>query len=76
MEAAIIILLIIILVTLVILYLKKPAANDNHIALLDLKEAEHQKSLNWLKEEKLRLEDELNDLRSNFLFERSRVQIV
>jgi len=73
MEAAIIILLIIILVTLVVLYLKKPAANDNHIALLDLKEAEHQKSLNWLKEEKLRLEDELNDLRSNFLFERSRV---
>lgn len=73
METAIIILLIIILVTLIVLYLKKPAANNNHIALLDLKEAEHQKSLNWLKEEKLRLEDELNDLRSNFLFERSRV---
>ncbi|SHG76877.1 DNA recombination protein RmuC [Pedobacter caeni] len=73
METAIIILLIIILVTLIVLYLKKPAADNNHIALLDLKEAEHQKSVNWLKEEKLRLEDELNDLRSNFLFERSRV---
>lgn len=73
MEAAVIILLIIILVTLVVLLLKKPAANNNSISLLELKEAEHQKSLNWLKEEKLRLEDELSDLRTNFMQERSKV---
>lgn len=73
MEVAIIILLIIILVVLVILFLKKPVAGNQHIALLALKEEEHQKSLNWLKEEKLRLEDELNDLRNNFLAERSKV---
>ncbi|WP_316750324.1 DNA recombination protein RmuC [Pedobacter gandavensis] len=73
MEAAIIGLLIIILVVLVVLFLKKPVGGNQHIALLALKEEEHQKSLNWLKEEKLRLEDELNDLRSNFLSERSKV---
>ncbi|MBB2150161.1 DNA recombination protein RmuC [Pedobacter gandavensis] len=73
MEAAIIALLIIILVVVIVLFLKKPLAGNQHIALLALKEEEHQKSLNWLKEEKLRLEDELNDLRNNFLLERSKV---
>ncbi|ALL08603.1 DNA polymerase V [Pedobacter sp. PACM 27299] len=73
MEIAIVVLLIIILVAIIVLFLKKPASGNQHIALLALKEEEHQKSLNWLKEEKLRLEDELNDLRSNFLLERSKV---
>ncbi|WP_316840977.1 DNA recombination protein RmuC [Pedobacter gandavensis] len=73
METAIIILLIIILVVLIVLFLKKPVVGNQHIALLALKEEEHQKSLNWLKEEKLRLEDELNDLRNNFLIERGKV---
>lgn len=72
MEAFLIPLLIIILVLLIILYFKKPSGN-NSIALLELKEQEHQKALNWLKEEKLRLEDELNDLRSIFITERSKV---
>lgn len=73
MESAIIIILIIILAAIIVLFLKKPVAGNQHIALLALKEEEHQKSLNWLKEEKLRLEDELNDLRNNFLLERSKV---
>lgn len=73
MEIAIVILLIIILATLVVLCLKKPVVNDNHIALIAAKEEAHQKALDWLKEEKLRLEDELNDLRNNFLLERSKV---
>ncbi|WP_316819518.1 DNA recombination protein RmuC [Pedobacter gandavensis] len=73
METEIIVLLIIILVVLIVLFLKKPVAGNQHIALLALKEEEHQKSLNWLKEEKLRLEDELNDLRNNFILERSKV---
>lgn len=73
MEIAIVILLIIILATLVVLFLKKPVVNDNHIALIAAKEEAHQKALDWLKEEKLRLEDELNDLRNNFLLERSKV---
>lgn len=72
MEAFLIPILIIILVLLIILYLKKPSGN-NSIALLELKEQEHQKALNWLKEEKLKLEDELNDLRSIFMTERSKV---
>lgn len=72
MEAFLIPLLIIILVLLIILYFKKPSGN-NSIALLELKEQEHQKALNWLKEEKLRLEDELNDLRTIFMTERSKV---
>ena len=72
MEALLIPLLIIILVLLINLYFKKPSGN-NSIALLELKEQEHQKALNWLKEEKLKLEDELNDLRSIFMTERSKV---
>ncbi|AOM76609.1 DNA recombination protein RmuC [Pedobacter steynii] len=73
MEVAIIILLIIILVSLIVLFLKKPASGHQHSALLEIKEEEHQKTLNWFKEEKLRLEDELNDLRNNFILERSKV---
>lgn len=72
MEVFLIPLMIIILVLLIILYFKKPSGN-NSTALLELKEQEHQKAINWLKEEKLRLEDELNDLRSIFITERSKV---
>lgn len=73
METIGITLLIIILITLVFILFRKPAADKNQLALLALKEDEHQKSLNWLKEEKQKLEDELNDLRQNFINERSKV---
>lgn len=72
MEALVVPVLIIILVLLIILYIKKPAISNSD-ALLQMKEQEHQKALNWFKEEKLRLEDELNDLRSTFMAERSKV---
>lgn len=73
MEAAGIILLVIILATLIFLVLKKPATDKNQLSLLEWKETEHQKSLSWLREEKQKLEDELNDLRQNFIAERSKV---
>lgn len=73
MESLLISLLIIILVSIIILFFKKPAGNQNGTALLELKEQEHQKALNWLKEEKQKLEDELNDLRTVFMAERSKV---
>jgi DNA recombination protein RmuC len=72
METAVIVLLVVILITIIALFLKKNNSNDQHLPLLELKEAEHQKSLNWLKEEKLRLEDELNDLRTNYMNERGK----
>ncbi len=72
MEAILIFILIIILVLLIVLYFKKPAAN-NSLVLLELKDQEHLKALNWLKEEKLRLEDELSDLRANYITERGKV---
>lgn len=72
METFLIPILIIILVLLIIVYFKKPSG-EGSISLLELKEQEHQKALNWLKEEKLKLEDELNDLRSIFMIERSKV---
>ncbi|WP_410478422.1 DNA recombination protein RmuC [Pedobacter nyackensis] len=65
--------MIIILVLIIVLYFKKPVGNHDSAILLELKEQEHQKALNWLKEEKLRLEDELNDLRAIFMEERSKV---
>lgn len=66
-------LLIIILVVLILLFFRKPAADDSHLVLLELKEREHEKALNWLKEEKLKTEDELNDLRLNYMNERSKL---
>ncbi|WP_316810529.1 DNA recombination protein RmuC [Pedobacter heparinus] len=73
METIGITLLIIILITLIFILFRKLAADKNQLELLALKENEHQKSLNWLKEEKQKLEDELNDLRQNFINERSKV---
>ncbi|TKC04934.1 DNA recombination protein RmuC [Pedobacter frigoris] len=70
MEGIIIGLLIIILVAIVIFFFRKPVSNS--IALLQLKEAEHQKALDYLKEEKLKLEDELDDLRINYINEHSK----
>ncbi|MBE9600675.1 DNA recombination protein RmuC [Pedobacter sp. MC2016-24] len=66
-------LLIIILVVLILLFFRKPATDDSHLVLLELKEREHEKALNWLKEEKLKTEDELNDLRLNYMNERSKL---
>lgn len=65
--------MIFILLVLVFLLLKKPPADNNQNVLLELKEQEHQKTLNWLREEKQKLEDELNDLRQLFMSERSKV---
>ena len=58
MEIAGIILLVVILVVLVMLVLRKPAVPKND------------ETVNYLKEEKLKLEDELNDLRERFNVER------
>lgn len=69
MEITIVVLLLLILVTVIFLFIKKPAGNQLH--LLELKENEHQKTLLWLKEEKTKIEDELNDLRNLFMGERS-----
>jgi DNA recombination protein RmuC len=71
MEILVIILLFIILVVLLILFLRKPSGTSTH--LLALKEQEHQKTISWLKEEKAKTEDELNDLRSLFFEERSKL---
>jgi len=70
MEYLIIALLVLICI-LLIWFLKKPA-NHNHQALLELKELEYQKNLNWLKEQKAGIEDELRDLRESFMAERGR----
>ncbi len=58
MEIAGIALLVIILIVLIVLLLRKPAANNNE-------------TIHYLKDEKLKLEDELNDLRERFNEERS-----
>jgi DNA recombination protein RmuC len=71
MEIAAILLLVIILLVLLVLFFKKPAHHHQQ-ELLELKETEHQKVMLWHKEEKSRMEDELNDLRLNFMNERSR----
>ncbi|MEJ2883932.1 DNA recombination protein RmuC [Pedobacter sp. GR22-6] len=72
MEIAIIAILIIILVSLVFLILKKNKPNQEHIPLLELKESEHLKAISYLREEKIKLEDDLNDLRINYMNERSK----
>ena len=66
----IIVALLVLLCILILIKLKKPEQNAN--SLLDLKELEHQKALEWHKEEKQRIEDELRDLRENYMNERSR----
>lgn len=66
----IIVALLVLLCILILIKLKKPEQNAN--GLLDLKELEHQKALEWHKEEKQRIEDELRDLRENYMNERSR----
>jgi DNA recombination protein RmuC len=70
MEFLIVALLLLICV-LMFWFFRKPADN-NHQALLELKELEHQKSLDWHKDQKARVEDELRDLRESFMSERSR----
>jgi DNA recombination protein RmuC len=59
MEIAGIVLLVIILIVLVVLLLRKPTVYKND------------DTINYLKEEKQKLEDELNDLRERFGLERS-----
>jgi DNA recombination protein RmuC len=73
METTGIALLLIILISLLFLLFKKPASDKNSLVLLALKEEEHQKAVNWLKDERQKLEDELHDLRQNFINERSKV---
>lgn len=66
------VLLIIILAALIVFILKKSPVHRQDNDLLDLKESEHQKAVAMHKEERLRLEDDLNDLRNNFIKERER----
>jgi DNA recombination protein RmuC len=66
----IIVALLILLCLLILIKLKKPEQNQQ--GLLELKELEHQKALDWHKEEKQRIEDELRDLRESYMNERSR----
>ncbi|MBB5648539.1 DNA recombination protein RmuC [Pedobacter cryoconitis] len=72
MNILIIVLLVIVIIFLFFILLKKPGAVDNQTDLLCLKEAEHEKILGYYREEKQRLEDELIDLRTGFMDERSR----
>jgi len=72
MNSIIIVLLILVMIALLLLLFKKPAVVHNQIEMLNLKEAEHQKTLSYYREEKQRMEDELTDLRTGFMDERSR----
>jgi DNA recombination protein RmuC len=72
MNILIIILLVIVMTALLFLLFKKPGAGHDQLEMLNLKEAEHQKTLSYYREEKQRLEDELADLRTGFMNERSR----
>lgn len=72
MNILIIVLLVIVMIALLFLLFKKPAADHNAFEMLNLKEAEHQKTLVYYREEKQHLEDELIDLRTGFMDERSR----
>ncbi|MDB5022069.1 MAG: polymerase [Pedobacter sp.] len=67
----IIVLLLVVVCALLIWKFQKTA--PDHTGLLDLKEKEHQKALEWHKEEKQRIEDELKDLRQSYMDERSKV---
>jgi DNA recombination protein RmuC len=67
------VLLLVIILTILLWYNIKNSRSKSHQQdLLTLQENEHQKALLWHKEEKLKIEDELNDLRLNFMNERSR----
>jgi DNA recombination protein RmuC len=66
----IIVLLLIAVCVLLVWKFRNPG--QDHSGLLDLKEKEHQKALEWHKEEKQRIEDELKDLRQTYMDERSR----
>jgi DNA recombination protein RmuC len=72
MNIIIIILLLIVLIALLLLFFKKPVQTGNQLEILSMKEAEHQKTLAFYREEKQRLEDELADLRTAFMDERGR----
>jgi DNA recombination protein RmuC len=72
MEYLAVFLLIIILAVLFLFFFKNKHSTNHQNDLLALKENEHQKAVLWHKEEKLKMEDELNDLRLNFMNERSR----
>lgn len=72
MDILVIVLLVIVIATLFLLLFKKPGTNTAQLDMLNLKEAEHQKTLVYLREEKQQLEDELIDLRTGFMDERTR----
>jgi len=57
MEIAVVVLLVIVVLLIIAVLLRKPTVNNE--------------TINYLKEEKLKLEDELNDLRERFSAERS-----
>lgn len=65
-------LLAVVIILLLFIFFKKSARQADIYPLLELKEAEHQKTLLGYKEEKQRIEDELIDLRTGFMDERSR----
>ncbi|HKG08909.1 MAG TPA: DNA recombination protein RmuC, partial [Pedobacter sp.] len=73
MEIPIIVILIIILVVLLLIAFRKPESKTQQLSLLELKETEHQKTLLNLKDEKIRLQDEMNDLRNLYMEERGRL---
>jgi len=72
MNILIIVILVLILSALIFLLLKKPGNDKNQLDLLCLKDTEHEKIIAHYKEEKQILEDELVDLRTGFMDERSR----
>jgi len=57
MEIAVVVLLVVVVLLIIAVLMRKPVANND--------------TINYLKEEKLKLEDELNDLRERFSAERS-----
>lgn len=65
-------LLVLVILLLIFISFKKPAKQTDSFTLLELKETEHQKTLASYREEKQRLEDELIDLRTGFMDERTR----
>ncbi|RYE53979.1 MAG: DNA recombination protein RmuC, partial [Sphingobacteriales bacterium] len=73
METAGIFLLVGVVVLLLLLVFKRSRTVES-IPLLELKEAEHNKAMDYLRSEKLRIEDELSDLRREL--ERERIKVV
>ena len=68
----VIFLLVLVIILLIFISFKKPSKQTDSFTLLELKETEHQKTLATYREEKQRLEDELTDLRTGFMDERTR----